>query len=381
MVKTVSILGSTGSIGKSTVDIIRQHPDKFQIKALTANGNVDELVSQAKEFAPEFVAIADESKYQQLKTTLPNIRCAAGEEAICEAASVQADFVMAAIVGFAGLKPTMQAIEQGATIGLANKEALVCAGELMIEAAKNHNAKIIPVDSEHNAIYQIFDFENPKSVSKIILTASGGPFLGRDNLDDVTPQEAVNHPNWDMGAKISVDSATMMNKGLEMIEAYHLFPVEKSQIEIIIHPESVIHSMVEYNDGSVLSQSAAPDMRVPISYALGYPKRLQNNSEKLNLAKIGSLNFFEPDMQKFPCLALAKQALQQGGSAPVILNAANEVAVERFLNGEIKFTAIPDIIEKIMSDNKSLEFSNLDELFNLNAEVRIMAEDLCKAAA
>ncbi len=352
MVKTVTILGSTGSIGTSTVKLLLENRDKFKVIALTANKNTELLAEQAKLLQPEFVAT--------------------DAEAICEAASMKSDIVIAGIVGFAGLKATMKAIERGATVGLANKEAMVCAGSLMLQAAEKSGAKIIPVDSEHNAIFQVFDFKNPASVEKIVLTASGGPFrnLAAGELGKVTPEQAINHPKWKMGAKISVDSATMMNKGLELIEAYNLFPVKPEQLDVVVHPESIIHSFVHYNDGSVLAQAANPDMCVPISYVLGYPERLKNNSKRLDLTESGALHFEKPDYEKFPCLKLAQEVLGKAQSYHIVLNAANEVAVEKFLQREIAFTDIAKIVEKSLIAHKETKISTLNDVFAIDAEVR-----------
>lgn len=363
MVKTVTILGSTGSIGQSTFKLLMDNPDKFKVIGLTANKNNELLAEQATQLGAKFFA-----------TDSANI---------CEAAGMDADIVIAGIVGLAGLKPMMKAIERGARIGLANKEAMICAGSLMTSAAKKHGAEIIPVDSEHNAIFQVFDFENPQSVEKIVLTASGGPFreMPLRKLKSVTPEQAVNHPNWKMGAKISVDSATMVNKGLELIEAYNLFPVKPEQLDVVIHPQSIVHSFVYYNDGSVLAQASNPDMRVPISYVLGYPERLQNNVERLDLTKIGSLNFEKPDYQKFPGLKLAQDILPQGQDKHIVFNAANEIAVEKFLANEIAFTDIAKVIENCLNNQESQQISSLDDVFALDEEVRAKACELCAKAA
>lgn len=363
MVKTVTILGSTGSIGTSTVKLLLANPDKFKVVALTANKNTELLEEQARLLKPEFVATE--------------------AAAICEAAMMKSDIVIAGIVGFAGLKPTMKAIERGARIGLANKEAMVCAGSLMTGSAKKSGAEIIPVDSEHNAIYQVFDFKNPASVEKVVLTASGGPFrkLPLSEFKNITPEQAIDHPNWKMGAKISVDSATMVNKGLELIEAYNLFPIKAEQLDVVVHPESVIHSMVYYNDGSVLAQAANPDMCVPISYVLGYPERLKNSTKRLDLTEFGSLNFEKPDYEKFAALKLAKQVLHQGQSAHVVLNSANEVAVEKFLERKIAFTDIAKVIEQCLAKHKEGKVTSLDDVFEIDKEIRHKAGELCRLAA
>lgn len=378
--KRISILGSTGSIGQSTIDILQQDFERYQIQALTAYDNVELLIEQAKELNPSHVVIGNEAHYQTLKNALSglNIEVSAGDSAICDAASIPADWTMAAIVGSAGLRPTLKAIEQGNSIAFASKECLVCAGELMMQACTQSGATLLPVDSEHNAIFQVFDFEQADQVDYITLTASGGPFrtTSIEQLATITPEQAVAHPNWDMGAKISVDSATMMNKGLELIEAYHLFPVSADQIEIIVHPESVIHSMVSYKDGSVLAQLGMPDMRIPIAYTLAWPERIDVKTPKLSLTEIGALNFEEPDNDKFPSLNLAKSALQTGGSAPTILNAANEVAVSRFLNNEIGFMDIIRIVEQCLNQIPTSQIASLEDVLACDTTTRMAANIL-----
>jgi 1-deoxy-D-xylulose-5-phosphate reductoisomerase len=383
--KRVTILGSTGSVGCNTVDIVRRRPEAFEIAALTANTNVELLIRQALELRPKLAVIADPDRYAMLKAGLEgtNIATAAGAEALIEAASLPSDRVMAALVGAAGLAPTMAAIRTGAVIGIANKECLVCAGDLVTAEATACGATLLPVDSEHSAIFQVFDFDNAESVEKIILTASGGPFLRRDraSLARVTPAEAVAHPNWDMGAKISVDSATMMNKGLELIEAWHLFPVRADQIEILIHPQSVVHSMVAYADGSVLAQMGAPDMRTPIAYALDWPKRGPSPAAKLDLANIGTLNFEAPDERRFPALALARAALKDGGGAPTVLNAANEIAVGGFLAGRIGFLDITSVVEVTLSRVSPGVVATLADTIALDAAARSEAKAAIAALA
>ena len=326
--KRISILGATGSVGCSTVDLVRQNPKAYDVVALTAMNNVENLVEMALELKPDFVAIGNDVHYAELKQKLDGsgIEVAAGEESVIEAATRTADWTMAAIVGAAGLKPTLKAIEQGRQIAFASKECLVCAGDLMMQACKQSGATLLPVDSEHNAIFQVFDFEQADQVEKIVLTASGGPFseFSAQQMEGVTPKMAVNHPNWDMGAKISVDSATVMNKGLELIEAYHLFPLSAEQIEIVVHPESIIHSMVHYRDGSVLAQMGMPDMRIPIAYTLGWPKRLDVKTPALDLLELQKLSFFAPDETKFPCLKLAKEALKSGQWATTIVESETD---------------------------------------------------------
>lgn len=378
--KKITILGSTGSVGCNTLDLIGRNAEDYDVIALTANRNVTELAAQAKKFNAEMAVIADESCYLDLKAALSgtDIKVAAGQQALDEAAQLPAEWVMASIVGAAGLRPTLSAIRRGATVALANKECLVCAGDLMMQEVKNHKATLLPVDSEHNAIFQVFDFERVDSVDSITLTASGGPFINfsLEEMEKVTPAQAVAHPNWDMGAKISVDSATMMNKGLEMIEAYHLFPVTKEQIEIIIHPQSVIHSMVTYKDGSVLAQLGVPDMRIPISYALGWPRRIDTPAKKLNLKELKRLDFLEPDLVRFPALRIAREALHVGGTAPTILNAANEVAVHAFLEGRIGFLDIVRVVEDTLSQLETAPLTCLDMVHAIDDEARAVAQKL-----
>jgi 1-deoxy-D-xylulose-5-phosphate reductoisomerase len=380
MAQSVTILGSTGSVGCNTIDLIERHPDRYEVEALTAHRNVEALASQARKLRPRMAVIADESRYADLKEALggTGIEVGAGREALVEAAARPADWVMAAIVGAAGLEPTLTAVQRGATVALANKECLVCAGELMMAEVTKNGATLLPVDSEHSAIFQVFDFANDDTVERIILTASGGPFLNRDraDLENVSPKEAVNHPNWDMGAKISVDSATMMNKGLELIEAFHLFPVSEPQIDILIHPQSIIHSMVAYKDGSVLAQMGMPDMRTPIAYALAWPTRIEVPGERLDLARIGTLSFEEPDSDQFPTLLLARQALRDGGGSPAVLSAANEIAVEGFLAGRIGFLDIPRVVEKTLEIMPDTVVESLDDVYGLDAEARRTAEQL-----
>ena len=381
--RSVTILGSTGSVGCNTVDLLARQPEKFSVEALTANRNVALLAEQARALRPRMVAIADGSLYADLKDALAglSIEVAAGPAAIIEAASRPAEWVMASIVGAAGLEPTMAAIRRGAIIGLANKECLVCAGELMMADIKTYGAKLVPVDSEHSAIYQVFDFENADKVETIILTASGGPFrcLEAEEMVKVTPAQACAHPNWDMGAKISVDSATMMNKGLELIEAFHLFPVEIEQIEIVVHPQSVIHSLVAYVDGSVLAQLGQPDMRTPIAYALAWPDRMQAPAPRLRLSEVGNLTFEAPDERKFPALRLAREALRLGGAAPIVLNAANEIAVESFLSEQIGFLDISRIVEQTMEKADAVRLSSLADVIDIDEEARARACSLIRA--
>jgi len=376
--RRVAILGSTGSIGDSTIDVIERHGDAFQVVALTAHSNWKKLAEQARRLKPEMVALADPAGYAELKAALAgtSVAVAAGPEAVCEAGALPSDVVMAAIVGAAGLKPSLEAVKRGATVALANKECLVSAGSLFMDAVAKHGATLLPVDSEHNAIFQCFEDDQRERICRIILTASGGPFRtwSRDQMADVTPAQAVAHPNWSMGAKISVDSATMMNKGLEVIEAHHLFQLPSERIDIVVHAQSVIHSMVEYEDGSVLAQLGTPDMRTPIAYALGWPNRLHTPS-RLNFAQLRTLTFEEPDIERFPAISLARRALQSGGAAPTILNAANEIAVARFLAGEIGFLDIAAIVEHTLDRVPAQDLGTLDDVIAIDAEARRVASE------
>ena len=364
--RRITVLGSTGSVGRNTLDLIERQPGKYRIEALTAHSNVDILAEQARRFRPALAVIADETRYVALRAALSGtgVELAAGPAAVVEAAHRPADWVMAAIVGAAGLEPTLAALERGAVVGLANKETLVCAGDIVMAAIAEHEATLLPVDSEHSAIFQLFDFERAEAVERIILTASGGPFrqIHPSQLHAVTPAQAVAHPNWSMGAKISVDSATMMNKGLEVIEASHLFPVSAERIEIVVHPQSVIHSMVEYVDGSVLAHLGAPDMRTPIAYALAWPDRMTSPSKRLDFATLGALTFEPPDEERFPALRVARQALKSGGNAATVLNAANEVAVMAFLEGRIRFLDIVRVVEDTLGATPNVPLSRLAEV-------------------
>lgn len=352
MARTLTILGSTGSIGTSTLDLVRRNPEDFQIVGLTAHRSAEALAEQAIEFRAPAVAIGDPAAAPELKARLSAhaIDILVGDEGIAELASRAADITMAAIVGAAGLPPTLAAVEQGNTIALANKECLVCAGETFMRAVRKSGATLLPVDSEHNAIFQVLDQERPEGVRRLILTASGGPFreTSAAELRSVTRARALAHPVWSMGAKISIDSATLMNKGLELIEAAWLFDRPSQEIDVVVHPQSVIHSMVEYTDGSVLAQMGSPDMRTPIAYALAWPERMDTPVERLDFAKIGSLSFFNPDLERFPALRLAREALESGGQAPCVLNAANEVAVAAFLKDKIGFLDIAAVCERAL---------------------------------
>ena len=372
--KSVSVFGVTGSIGASTVDVLKSHTDKYAVEAVTAHRNVDALAKAAIELDAKCAVIGDPACFADLRAALSgtDIEVMAGEDALVEAAERPSDIVIAAIVGAAGLKPTLAAIRRGARIGLANKETLVCAGALMTAEIAKHGATLIPVDSEHSAIFQVLEDREETRIDRILLTASGGPFREwtLKDMQSVTRAQALAHPNWEMGAKISIDSATMMNKGLELIEAWHLFPVTEQQIEIVVHPQSVVHSMVEYSDGSVLAQLGSPDMRTPIAYALSWPDRIKVDTPRLDFATIGRLNFEAPDTDRFPALRLARQALQDGGTLPTVLNAANEVAVEAFLNDRVGFLDIAGTVEKVMTRLGSEALTSLEQVFETDAMVR-----------
>jgi len=378
--RRISILGSTGSIGCSTIDLIDRDPDAYRVEALTAHRRVDALAEQAQRLNARFVAVADAEKYSDLKTAMSgtDAEIAAGPEAIVEAAARDADWVMAGIVGAAGLEPTLEAARQGAVVAFANKECLVCAGDLMLEEISRSGATLLPVDSEHNAIFQVFDFDRRDSIEKIILTASGGPFrqTSLEDLRKVTPAQAVAHPNWDMGAKISVDSATMMNKGLELIEAYYLFGLPEDRIDILVHPQSIIHSMVAYVDGSVLAQLGTPDMRTPISYTLAWPRRMTAPSARLDLGEIATLTFEAPDSERFLALKLAREALKTGGSAPTILNASNEVAVAGFLDDRLGFLDIPRVVAETLDKMPVTVIGSVDDVLTVDGETRKVAADI-----
>jgi 1-deoxy-D-xylulose-5-phosphate reductoisomerase len=378
--RSVTILGSTGSVGCSTLDLIQRHPGAYEVQALTAQSRWEKLAEQARAVDARFVAIGDPQHYGALKDALAgtNVEVAAGPDAVVAAAGRPADWVMAAIVGAAGLAPTLAAIRRGCVVALANKEALVCAGELVTAEVKRSGATLLPVDSEHNAIFQVFDFDRIDSVERIILTASGGPFraLERHQMAGMTPAQAVKHPNWSMGAKISVDSATMMNKGLELIEAKHLFGLPAEKIEIVVHPQSVIHSLVAYIDGSVLAQLGSPDMRTPIAFTLAWPKRMATPCPRLDLAAIGQLTFEPPDPVRFPALRLARDALVAGGSAPTVLNAANEAAVAAFFEGALGFVEIADIVEETLVELPVAPIYTLDDVYDFDRQARETARRL-----
>jgi 1-deoxy-D-xylulose-5-phosphate reductoisomerase len=375
--RRVTILGSTGSVGCNTVELIAADPDAYAVEALVAHRNVDRLAEQARALGAKLAVVADESRYKALAAALAGsgIEAAAGKAAMVEAATRPADWVMAAIVGAAGLAPTLAAVRRGAMVALANKEVLVCAGALVTEEARRHGARLLPVDSEHNAIFQVFDAARPAAIERIVLTASGGPFRERslEAMADVTPEQAVAHPNWRMGAKISVDSATMMNKGLEVIEAYHLFGLRSDQVDAVVHPQSVVHGLVYYTDGSVLAQLGSPDMRTPIANTLGWPDRIPAPSPRLDLAKLSRLTFEEPDPRRFPALRVARWALDAGGGAPTVLNAANEIAVAAFLDRQIGFLDIAAAVEHCLDELSGRGVSCLEDVYALDDEARAAA--------
>lgn len=380
--RRIAVLGSTGSVGTQTIDLIAREPHKYHVTALTARSNVKLLAEQARLLNPEMVVVADESKHQQLKEALSglDIEVASGASAVVEAAERDNDWVMAAIVGAAGLPSTIAAAKKGVKLAFANKETLVCAGPLMMDLVAKYGCTLLPVDSEHNAIYQVFDGERREAISRLIITASGGPFrtFTREQMAAVTPEQAGKHPVWNMGAKISIDSATLMNKTLEVIEAAYLFRMPSEKIDVLVHPQSVIHSMVEYKDGSILAQLGSPDMRIPIGYCLAWPDRIETPAAKLDLAKIGQLTFEAPDSIKFPALRLGREAIALGGTAPALMNAANEVAVQAFLDGQIGFLDIEKIIESALARGPVTTLSDLDVLAQADATARHYAAEMVK---
>ncbi len=372
--KKILILGSSGSIGVNALEVIRNFPKKFSVAGLTVNSNIDLLEQQIKEFKPAFVVVTDESKAKQLKSNIGNIcEVLSGYDQLLNvAAEREYDILLGAMVGFAGLAPTLQAVKRGKRIALANKETLVVAGEIVTKLVLENSAEIIPVDSEHSAIYQCLVGENLNEVEKLILTASGGPFLNKEKsfFENASVDEALNHPNWKMGSKITIDSATMMNKGLEVIEARWLFGLPVEKINVVIHPQSIIHSMVQFVDGSIKAQLGLPDMKLPIQYALSFPERLENNFKRTDLPLINNLTFFDPDFDKFECLKLAFNALKTGGTAPCILNAANEIAVDKFLNRQIKFSQIADLISKALDKIENHSDPDIDMIFECDKKTR-----------
>jgi len=372
--KKILILGSSGSIGVNTLNVARNFPDKFKVAGLTVNSNIEILEQQIREFKPEFVVVTDESKAKKLQSNIGSIcEVLSGYNELANVAMQRDyDILLGAIVGFAGLSPTLEAIKRGKRIALANKETLVVAGEIVTKLVLENNAEIIPVDSEHSAIYQCLVGENLNEVEKLIITASGGPFLNKDKsfFENATVDQALNHPNWKMGNKISIDSATMMNKGLEVIEAKWLFGLPVEKINVVIHPQSIIHSMVQYLDGSIKAQLGLPDMKLPIQYALTFPERLKNNFNRTDLPAINTLSFFEPDLEKFECLKLAFDVIKMGGTAPCILNAANEVAVEKFINKKIKFSQISGLIKKALDKIENHSDPDIETIFECDKVTR-----------
>jgi 1-deoxy-D-xylulose-5-phosphate reductoisomerase len=380
MKRKIAILGSTGSIGTQAISVCMGHPDLLQIELLTANTNTALLIEQARACMPNSVVIADESKYQEVYDALSplDIKVFTGIKSICDiVGGDNIDMVLTAMVGFSGLEPTVAAIRAGKAIALANKETLVAAGQIVMAMAKKYGAPIIPVDSEHSAIFQCLQGERA-TVEKIILTASGGPFFRKSakELESVTIADALNHPNWKMGEKVTVDSASMMNKGLEMIEARWLFNIVPENIEIIVHPQSIIHSMVQFSDGSVTAQMSTPDMRLPIQYALTYPFRADLDTKRVDFAKLARFEFHSPDHEKFPCIGMAYEAIKKGGNIPCAMNAANEIAVEAFLNGKIQFVSIPKIIENVMIGTEFVAEPTLEDIYKTNDQARALATTL-----
>lgn len=384
MSRKIAILGATGSIGKSTLDLVQRDPGRFEVVAVTAATNAELLADVVRRTGAKLAVIADESRLLDLQELLVGTSCrvAAGEAALVEAAAGEAELVIAAIVGCAGLGPVMAAVEAGKTVALANKEALVTAGELMTRAARDSGAILLPVDSEHNAIFQCLAGVRIADVSRIILTASGGPFrtASAELIASATPAQAVAHPNWSMGAKISVDSATMMNKGLELIEAHFLFGLKSDRIDVLIHPQSVVHSLVEFVDGSVLAQLGAPDMRIPIAYALAWPERMGTPAQRLDLAAIARLDFEQPDLRRFPALRLAREALEAGGGAPIVLNAANEVAVAAFLDGRLRFPEIAEVVERTLDSGGFASPVLIEDVLEIDRATRLRVEALMSEA-
>jgi 1-deoxy-D-xylulose-5-phosphate reductoisomerase len=385
--KRITILGSTGSVGRNALEIISSHRDRFRVVVLTAGNNIDLLEKQIKSFSPELVAVADDVAARKLQKRIvgrpaSSLQILSGQDGIAEAAAYKdSDFVLSAIVGAAGLVPTISAIRSKKTIGLANKEALVMAGKIVIEESKKYGVRILPVDSEHSAIFQCIEGHRKSDVRRIILTASGGPFAGKgiSELNDIKPEDALKHPRWKMGKKITIDSATLMNKGLEVIEAHYLFGLPPQRIDVLIHPQSIVHSIVEFSDRSCIAQLSIPDMKGPIAYALAYPQRLKDVIHRLNLDRIEFLTFYKPDNKCFPCLSYAYMAIKAGGTMPSVLNAANEVAVNAFLKGAIRFTDIPFIIKKTMDRHIVMPGTELDVVMEADRRARKKAEEVIKS--
>jgi 1-deoxy-D-xylulose-5-phosphate reductoisomerase len=382
--RTVTLLGATGSIGASTIDLLKRERERFRVEAVSANKSAAALAALARELGARFAAIGDPAAYGELKSALSGtgIKAAAGESGLLEAAERPAEWVIGAITGAAGLKPTLAAAERGAIVALANKETLVCAGALFMRRAAAAGATVLPVDSEHNALFQAMSGSRREDVRRVILTASGGPFrtATAETVRSATVEQALKHPNWSMGAKITIDSATLMNKGLELIEAHHLFALAPKQIDVLVHPQSIIHSLVEFCDGSLLAQLGSPDMRIPIAYCLAWPERIAGPAPRLDLARAASLTFEEPDLARFPALTLARQALETGGALPTVLNAANEVAVGEFLARRLNFAGIPALVEATLeaavSRNWTAEPENVDEALSIDHNARLLARAL-----
>ena len=380
--KKVTVLGSTGSIGRNTLEVIERLKDRFKVQYLAVNKNIELLFEQVKKFNPKGVVVFNEKKAKEFKKLVGNsVEVLTGEDGLVEIAGRNdVDIVVNGLVGFAGLKPTVEAVKLGKRIALANKETLVVAGKIIKKLIKENGSELIPVDSEHNAIFQCLVGETQNSISKIILTASGGPFLNKskDELENVTIEEALRHPNWKMGKKITIDSATLMNKGLEVIEAHWLFDMPVEKIQVVIHPQSIVHSMVEFVDGSVKAQLGVPDMKIPIQYALTYPERSTSNYKRVDFYKLKELNFLEPDLEKFECLKIAYEVAKCGDTYPAVLNASNEVAVDAFLKGKIKFTQIPEIIKKALEKHNPVSEPELEDIFKADAETRGFVNEILK---
>ena len=382
--RTVTLLGATGSVGASTIDLLKRQRERFRVEAVSANKNAAALAALARELGARFAAIADPAAYGELKSALSGmgIKAAAGESGLLEAAERPAQWVIGAITGAAGLKPTLAAAERGAIVALANKETLVCAGALFMRRAAAAGATVLPVDSEHNALFQAMSGSRREDVRRVILTASGGPFrtASAEAVQRATVEQALKHPNWSMGAKITIDSATLMNKGLELIEAHHLFALAPEQIDVLVHPQSIIHSLVEFCDGSLIAQLGSPDMRIPIAYCLAWPERMAGPAPRLDLARAATLTFEEPDLARFPALTLARRALEAGGALPTILNAANEVAVAEFLARRLNFAGIPALVEATLeaavAKNWTAEPENVDEALSIDHNARLLARAL-----
>ena len=379
--KRITVLGATGSVGRNTLDLIGRNPGLFEVVALTANRNAEGLAELALRHGARLAVLADESGYGELKERLAGtgIEAAAGPDALIEAATRPADCVMAGIIGAAGLRPTLAAVAQGRRVALANKECLVCAGEMFMEAVRRAGTELVPVDSEHSAVFQAIAGSDPAAIERVVLTASGGPFRtwSLEQLEHATPQQALVHPNWSMGRKITIDSATLMNKGLELIEAYHLFPVEPAQLEVVVHPQSIIHALVGYRDGSMLAQLASPDMRTPIAAGLAWPARMAAPTKRIDLVELGTLSFERPDEERFRALGLARQAMQKGGMAPAVLSAANEIAVEAFLTGRLKFLHIAQLVAETLdlaaARGLLADVDDLDQVLATDAAARELA--------